>query len=292
MTTVSGVPFWESAPEVFGTVTLGKHTIRGVKDVAIKRGRKRDKKSAPGKNGAKLGNKGFEAATVKIEWHVCTVEGDEPSQRWDEAAAILADLEDKKRAEEALPIGHPFCQIRGITSVTVDTIEGPKVVESSGLFAFTLDCTEYTTPEASKKGGGGGKGGADGGNVPFEGTVVDLDASGKQVGEPRTATMTEPQPGVWRETSTGKRVHLILPFNTDPDHPGTPRQQAEAKRAQEAAQEAAQEVANQYTQGIGSGKGYRSGDGDDVSAVPLVEDVGGVRIKHQQPVTEDEDLEP
>lgn len=239
-TVVSGVPFWETAPEAYSSLTLGKHTIRGITNVSIKRGRKRDKKSAPGKNGVKLGNKGFEAASVKIEWQVHQDEGTSPSARWDEAAAILADLEDAKRAEEALAISHPFCAIRGITAVVVDDIEGPVPVEKSGLFTFSLDCTEYFTPAAAKK-GGKGTGGVAG--VPFEATYVlvdketggatatradgsSTDATSTGTNTPKHGFVVEPTPGFFREASTGKHVKLL---DVDAADKRTPRERAEAK---------------------------------------------------------------
>lgn len=228
MTTItSGVPFWETSPEVFGSVQLGKHMLRGVKDVSIKRGRKRDTKSAPGKNGAKLGSKGFESAKVKITWHVCTVESSTPSERWDAAAAILRDLEDKKQAEQALAIVHPFCAIRGIDSVTLDDIEGPNVVEGSGLFSFVFDCTEYTTPTAAKKGGKGGGGVA---GVPFDATYVLIasdtggaTSTGKNV--PVFGKIVEPTEGVYREAKSGKAVKLLdIPATATNPEKLTPRE--------------------------------------------------------------------
>lgn len=226
-TVVAGVPFWETSPEVFGVLQLGKHTLRGIKDVSIKRGRKRDAKSAPGKNGAKLGSKGFESAKVKITWHVCTVESDKPSERWDAASAILTDLEDKKQAEQALAIVHPFCQIRGIDSVTLDDIEGPNVVEGSGLFSFTFECTEYTTPAAAKK---GGKGGGGAGGVPFDATYVLVasatgGATSTGTNLPVFGKVVEPSEGVYREAKSGKAVKLLdIPATTTNPNKLTPRE--------------------------------------------------------------------
>lgn len=267
MTTVSGIPFWESSPASYGTITLGKHTIRGVKDVQVKRARKRDKKSAPGTNGAKLGNKGFEAASVKIEWHVCTDEGDSPSQRWDEAATILADLEDRKRAEDALAIDHPFCAIRGITSVTVDSIEGPKVVESSGLFAFTLDCTEYTMPEAKKV---GGRGGAGGGKVAGAGDT--FPATYAFPGDPKVleGQLIEGPEGTYREAKSGKRVTLLAIFAT-PDNPNmlTPIPLAREKAFNKALKDAA------GTKGTGTFEDLSDTSDKDVGEIAFVEDDDG-----------------
>lgn len=284
MTVVAGVPFWETSPEVFGTLVLGKHTIRGIADVDVKRGRKRDKKKAPGKNGVKLGNKGFDAATVKIEWHVFTDEGDKPSARWDEAAAILADLEDAKAAETALAVTHPFCAIRGVTSVVVDDIKGPDVVERSGLFSFTLECTEYSTPAAAKKGTGGGAGA---GGIPFDatyvlvaketgGTLYATDANGNGNGQeidaasigdnaPKFGKVVEPTKGVFREAKSGKLVKLLDVAAADKR---TPREREEENDLY-VKMNAAQKEANTY----GNPGGVGGGD------IAFVEDEGGKRTE-------------
>lgn len=263
-TVVSGVPFWETSPEAYGSLTLGKHTIHGVKDVQVKRARKRDKKSAPGKNGAKLGNKGFESASVKITWHVTTMENGPASERWDAAAAILADLEDKKRSEEALAITHPFCQIRGITSVTVDEIEGPAIVEASGLFAFTLDCTEYTTPAAAKK---GGKGGGAANGETFEATYM---FPGGDATKPLLGMLVEPTEGVYREAKSGKKVILLAVFGT-PDNPNmlTPIPLAREKAFNKALKDAA------GTGGMGTFVDLADTSDDVVGDIAFVENEDG-----------------
>lgn len=234
MTVVANAPFWEDAPEAYGTLVLGTHTLLGIRDVQIKRSRKRDAKSAPGANGAKLGNQGFEAATVKITWMIHRDEGPVAGVRWQQAAAILADLEDKKRAESGLSITHPFAAMRGVQAVVIDDIEGPSPAGEGGLFSISLSCTEHTSDADAKKGGktAGGAGGGLGGES-FEATVSTMDAKGKATGDPRKATVVEPQDHVFREVKSGKRV-LVLHAHTEDGL--TPRERdAKERREREAA---------------------------------------------------------
>lgn len=276
MTTVQGTPFWENAPEAYGTLTLGRHTIRGITGVTVKRARKRDKKSAPGKNGVKLGNKGFEAASVKITWQVHREEGDAPSARWDETAAILADLEDAKVAEVALTIVHPFCGIRGVSAVVVDDIDGPNIEESSGLFTFSLDCTEYLSPAATKKGVGAG-GGSGGGaskvaGETFQATYV---FPGGDATKPLEGLLVEPQLGVYREASSGKKVTLlaISPTASNPEML-TPRERERQQARQAAEQATAATFANPDSKGAGFAS---AGDPDVATDIAFIEDDDGAR---------------
>lgn len=280
------IPFWESAPELYGSLSLGKHTLRGIADIRIERGRKRDDKSAPGKNGTKLGSKGFEAAKVAIIFHVLSHEPGPASLRWDEATAILADLEDKRRAETALAISHPFCHFRGVSSVVVDRIVGPTVIEKSGLFSVTLECTEYVTPAAAKKGGkgGAGAGSSAAGGQAFPATVSDFDAQGKATGVLRDAQVTEASVGVFRDASTGKRVQLLSVNTSDGK---TPRE-AVADHDRRTA-----EIQNAYSN-------PDSGVGGDIA---FIEDEDGAKFDRQEKAvtaderptaakTEAKDLEP
>lgn len=58
--------FWDDSPDLWDTVVLGDEELPGVARVRATHGRKIDSKSSPGSNGARIVDKGYEAAKVEI----------------------------------------------------------------------------------------------------------------------------------------------------------------------------------------------------------------------------------
>ncbi len=58
--------FWEDSPDLWDTCRLGDNDLPGLARVTATHGRKLDAKSAPGSNGARIVDKGYQAAKVEI----------------------------------------------------------------------------------------------------------------------------------------------------------------------------------------------------------------------------------
>lgn len=71
--------FWDDSPDLWDTVFLDGAALPGIARVSASHGRKLDVKSAPGMNGARIVDKGYEPAKVEITLKLWT---DEQFQRW------------------------------------------------------------------------------------------------------------------------------------------------------------------------------------------------------------------
>jgi len=72
--TIEASVFWDDSPELWDTVTLAGAPLPGVARVTGAHGRKLDVKSAPGRNGARIVDKGYEPAKVEIALKLWTKE--------------------------------------------------------------------------------------------------------------------------------------------------------------------------------------------------------------------------
>lgn len=66
--------FWDDSPDLWDTVVLGDEQLPGIARVRATHGRKLDAKSAAGSNGARIVDKGYEAAKVEITLKIWTKE--------------------------------------------------------------------------------------------------------------------------------------------------------------------------------------------------------------------------
>lgn len=66
--------FWDDSPDLWDTVLLGGDPLPGIARVTATHGRKLDSKSAPGSNGARIIDKGFQPAKVDITLKLWTKE--------------------------------------------------------------------------------------------------------------------------------------------------------------------------------------------------------------------------
>jgi hypothetical protein len=66
--------FWDESPDLWDTVYLAGDAMPGVASVSASHGRKLDVKSAPGSNGARIVDKGYEPAKVEITLKLWTKE--------------------------------------------------------------------------------------------------------------------------------------------------------------------------------------------------------------------------
>lgn len=66
--------FWDDSPDLWDTVYLGGNALPGIARVTATHGRKLDTKSAPGTNGARVVDKGYQPAKVDITLRFWTKE--------------------------------------------------------------------------------------------------------------------------------------------------------------------------------------------------------------------------
>lgn len=66
--------FWDDSPDLWDTVVLGDEALPGLARVTGAHGRKLDVKSAPGTNGARIVDKGYQPAKVEITLKLWTKE--------------------------------------------------------------------------------------------------------------------------------------------------------------------------------------------------------------------------
>ncbi len=126
---------WDSESEAWDTVVLGGLRLPGVAKVTIDRGRKLDKKSAPGRNGATITDGGGEGASVSIEIQMATAE------EWDAWCAAMKMLDPTKTAPKAWAIVHPEAEAMQVVSVMIEKINGSP--PDNGIKTVKLTCAEW-----------------------------------------------------------------------------------------------------------------------------------------------------
>lgn len=125
-------------PDVWGTVTLAKRQWPGRARVTVSRANDWDRPKAPGEHSAKTKLKGTQQAKVGI-----TIEYWESAHHDEIVFDLLATIEPPpgKSKLEAVAISHAVTIMRGVSQVTIDSIEGP-VKDDSGMYTLTIQATE------------------------------------------------------------------------------------------------------------------------------------------------------
>lgn len=126
---------WDENSEDWDSCVLGNFLLPGRAEVSVKRGRKLDKKSAKGKNGATITDGGGEGAQVDIELSMVG------SDAWDVWCGMLAILDPTKSAPQAWGIGHPQAEAFQVKSVMIEDIQAgaPK----QGIYTVKIKCAEW-----------------------------------------------------------------------------------------------------------------------------------------------------
>lgn len=135
---------WEAGDTDWDTLTLGGFKLPGVPRVTVKRGRKLDKKSAKGRNGATITDGGGQGAEVEIELRIATAED------WDTWCLVLWALDPTKVAPQAYTVVHPQTEAFQVQSVMIEDISaGPP---DSGIYTVKIKCAEwFAAPKAGAK---------------------------------------------------------------------------------------------------------------------------------------------
>lgn len=136
---------WDTDSEAWDTVILGGFRLPGVARLTIERGRKLDKKSAPGRNGATITDGGGEGAAVSIELQMTTPE------EWDAWVAALRVLDPTKTSPQAWALVHPEAEAMQVTSVMIEKVSGGP--PDNGVKTIKLACAEWF-PKPRGKGKG------------------------------------------------------------------------------------------------------------------------------------------
>lgn len=135
---------WDENSEDWDQLILGKFLLPGVAKVSIKRGRKFDKKSAKGRNGATITDGGGEGAEVTIELSMTTAE------QWDAWADAMAVLDPTKAAPQAFDIYHPQAEAFQVKSVMIEYISAD--APSNGIYTVKIKCAEwFPAPKGKSK---------------------------------------------------------------------------------------------------------------------------------------------
>lgn len=134
---------WDTDPDAWDTVVLGGFRLPGVAKVTIDRGRKLDKKSAKGRNGATITDGGGEGATVSIELQMTTAD------EWDAWTAALRVLDPTKTKPQAWGIVHPEAEAMQVASVMIEKVSGGP--PDNGVKTVKLACAEWF-PQPKGKG--------------------------------------------------------------------------------------------------------------------------------------------
>lgn len=147
---MGSIPSVRQAPEAYNTVTLAGRPLPGVVNVKVDRGRKIDKKSPSGNDGAVTTDKGAEAGTLTITWTIWDdVNQTVTDAMFAEAEEILARLSPPAGSTvrpEPLQVAHPVARLLGMKAVVVEKVSGQDV-DDKGLLVFTLSCIEWSPPK-------------------------------------------------------------------------------------------------------------------------------------------------
>lgn len=131
------------------TVLLGDFTLPGICRLEISRPRKvkvNRKKDGFGDN---VVDSGYDNAKVTIHIHLT-----QPDE-YDEMERVLRFFEAKtargtKLKDNSFVLINPDARIRGVSSVVVDSIDGPVNNASAGTTDYTFHCKEVVVPKDSK----------------------------------------------------------------------------------------------------------------------------------------------
>lgn len=137
--------FWDTEPEAWDRCVLGKFLLPGVATVKIERGRKFEKKSAKGRNGATITDGGGEGAEVTIELAMTTAE------EWQSWRALASVIDPTKSAPQAYGIVHPQATAFQVKTVMVAKLSAGQ--PKGGVYTAKIKCEEwFATPKKGVKG--------------------------------------------------------------------------------------------------------------------------------------------
>lgn len=156
------IPFapWHEFQDAWDKLVLNGKEWPGIAMVEIDRANKWDTKKAQGSHGAEREFKGADLASVRITIKLWT------SDHFDvmNGSGLLADIEPDpgKKKQDAVPIQHAVAALRKVTSITVDSVSGPRL--EGGIGIISIAATEYRAPSSDNATGTANGRGGTGGN--------------------------------------------------------------------------------------------------------------------------------
>jgi hypothetical protein len=148
------LPHWDDDSDAWDTVFLAGRQMPGVATIKVSRKVKLDKKSAKGKNKAKVTKQGQEAASVTITLKM--ISRDDKRSLY-EALPLIEPVADKEKAtdQDALDISSYATHFRSIRAIIVEEVEGPELVD--GFLTLVIKAVEFhKESKGTGLGGGGG----------------------------------------------------------------------------------------------------------------------------------------
>lgn len=138
------VAHWDENSADWDICILGSFQLPGRAKVSVKRGRKLDKKSAKGRNGATITDGGGEGAEVTIE--LALVDADELNA-WGAALGVLDPTKVKPQAYDLI---HPQAEVFQIKSIMIEDISAD--MPDNGIYTVKIKCAEwFPTPKGKAK---------------------------------------------------------------------------------------------------------------------------------------------
>lgn len=135
---MAAAPFWEDVPDAWDAIVIAGSAMPGLALVSGEGiGRDIDMKKSPGRDGARLRDRGYQNAKFTVELRVWTADQFESLQR------RLEDLQPKRRGgtRNALDVAHPALAMLGVTSMYVQGIGMPVI--KGGILSVTLKAVEW-----------------------------------------------------------------------------------------------------------------------------------------------------
>lgn len=135
---------WHDEPELWDRVVFGDVEAPGIATVEVTRSNKWDEKKAKGSHGGEREYSGADLAKIKIT--IVTWTSEQHAEMRDKVLPLVEPVPGKKKVD-AVPVQHAVTILRGVSSVTIDEVDGPSV--SDGKATWKIDAKEHREPETS-----------------------------------------------------------------------------------------------------------------------------------------------
>jgi hypothetical protein len=140
------IPWWyeDDDEHVWDRLQLGKHVMPGIWKVSCVCARDIDKKKGKGKDGAKIKDRGYDAAEVSFVGKL------ESKDDWQALQQILPDIHPRKKGgkRKDMTAAHPSLAVMGVTRIYVKSIKAPEIED--GIMEMTIEAIEFI-PSPPKK---------------------------------------------------------------------------------------------------------------------------------------------
>jgi hypothetical protein len=140
------IPHWDEDPEAWDLLLLGTQALPGVWDIEDGNGKRIiDVKKAPGLDGARVKDKGYEPGALVLVGQLCTAE------EWELLQTVIEPMLPSKigKGHSPVAISHPKAIFAKISQIYITEVEFPRL--DNGIMTVTIHATEWTSePKASQ----------------------------------------------------------------------------------------------------------------------------------------------